>query len=56
MSVGLKLHPSLSGISDISTCSPVFTVTLSADYIDLGPLHMSPVDRAGPISEISPHL
>ena len=24
--------------------------------IHLGPLHMSPVDRAGPVSEISPHL
>ena len=22
----------------------------------LGPLHMSPVDRAGPVSKISPHL
>ena len=22
----------------------------------LGPLHMSPVDRAGPVFEISPHL
>ena len=25
-------------------------------FFVLGPLHMSPVDRAGPVSEISPHL
>ena len=41
-----------------STCYDCRSPYATADLPDgdLGPLHMSPVDRAGPVSEISPHL
>ena len=53
MSVGLKLHPSLSGIS---TCPPVFTVTLSADYIHLFRKVLISVQRAPNLGRLKKDL
>ena len=31
-------------------------LNVNVNIADSGPLHMSPVDQAGPVSEISPYL
>ena len=40
----------------VSSAQVTFWLFASSINCDLGPLHMSPVDRAGPVSEISPYL
>ena len=43
-------------MSKIQGKSPPTLPQTQRQVLEYGPLHMSPVDRAGPVSEISPHL
>ena len=56
MIVQLKLPISSKKVQQKKTDKSILSPYPAQLHEVLGPLHMSPVDRAGPVSEISPYL